>query len=126
MAPSAATRGLAASLRAEPVAPRGADADDKTERERRGLPRRLDPERWRGGFVGRAGALTRLHNGPWRGDGYVLISYVQYRIATLISTIAERIISFRTSSRKVPVVTSLIRRVKGLFFSNGTLALASA
>ena len=66
VAPSAATRGLAASLRTEPVAPGGAGADDKTERERRGLPRRLDPGRWRGGFVGRAGALTRLH-AAWAG-----------------------------------------------------------
>ena len=45
---------------------------------------------------------------------------------TLISTIADISFSFRMSSRKVPVATSLISDVIGFFFSKATPASASA
>ena len=64
VAPSAATRGLAASLRTDGAAP--ARIGYPTEVEPRELPRRMDPARWRGGFVGRADALAKLH-AAWAG-----------------------------------------------------------
>ncbi|MGZ4227329.1 MAG: ATP-binding protein [Solirubrobacteraceae bacterium] len=58
VAPSAATRGLAASLRAvEPAAT--TDASDERGQPPP-LPRRLRPARWARPFVGRADALARL------------------------------------------------------------------
>jgi DNA-binding SARP family transcriptional activator len=61
VAPSPATRGLAASLRAEQVG-----VLDEPAAGRRRFPRRLDPARWRGEFVGRADAFARLH-AAWAG-----------------------------------------------------------
>ena len=60
VAPSTATRGLVASLRAD-VAPAGTGAAPEVQGGGLPLPRRLNPARWRGEFIGRADALARLH-----------------------------------------------------------------
>lgn len=57
VAPSAATRGLAASMRSDDVTGVGREH----WAERAPFPRMLDPARWRGEFVGRAAAFARLH-----------------------------------------------------------------
>ena len=64
LAPSAATRGLAASLRVASGVPTGHRV--AAEPKVRAFPRRLDSARWRGPFVGRADALARL-NSAWAG-----------------------------------------------------------
>jgi len=59
VAPSAATRGLAATLRSDDVVGVGGGAEHRAGRA--AFPRRLDPTRWRGEFVGRDDAFARLH-----------------------------------------------------------------
>lgn len=75
VAPSAATRGLAASLRTDDL-DRPTVGDARTG-PRAGLPRSLNPARWRGDFVGRADAFARLH-AAWAGvqDGGVAFAVV--------------------------------------------------
>src|ERR1700758_28285 len=57
VAPSAATRGVAASLRST----HDAGVGNEHWAARVPFPRRLDPARWRGEFVGRDDAFARLH-----------------------------------------------------------------
>ena len=64
LAPSGATRALAGSLRVESVAATGHVIADEPEAP--AFPRRLDPARWRGPFVGRADAMARLTS-AWAG-----------------------------------------------------------
>jgi DNA-binding SARP family transcriptional activator/tetratricopeptide (TPR) repeat protein len=75
VAPSAATRGLATSLRKDELDRLG--IGDQRLVARADFPRRLDPARWRGEFVGRADAFARLH-AAWAAvqDGGVAFAVV--------------------------------------------------
>jgi tetratricopeptide (TPR) repeat protein len=73
VAPSAATRGLAASLRGDDLTRTGGGHEHAAPSRR--FPHRLDPARWRGEFVGRSDAFARLH-ATWAGVQHGGVAFV--------------------------------------------------